>query len=145
MKSAVKSTLVILASLLVSALAQAHVEVGTYRGTTTEGATCEMTSEGTYYEGQLKHPLTERVKLVVAGETFIVQHPPVIDETEQMAYFDHDQFKGALPNKTGAKALVVKMQHAPGSEGPSEFYLIDHVYKGDKRTSIKCSGLKFQQ
>ena len=127
--------------LLFPLSAMAHVEDGLYQGTTDKGAVCEMTSNKTYFEGTFKHPLNERVELVVNGVTFIVQHPAIIDETKPSAGFDHDQFKGVVPTKTGAQALVVKMAHTEKSEGPTEYYLITHTYKGNIAEVLKCSGL----
>ena len=119
----------------------AHIDEGVFKGKTEDGSTCEMKSLGTYFEDNMKHPLNERVKLLVNGITYIVQHPAIIDETKPVAGFDHDQFKGYVANKTGATALVVKMDHSGEIEGPSEFYLITHTYKPDSRTMLKCSGL----
>lgn len=119
----------------------AHIDETTYVGKTANGIDCDMTSLGTYFENNMKHPLNERVKLVVNGITFIVQHPAIIDETKPVAGFDHDQFKGYVANKKGADALVVKMDHTAQTEGPSEFYLITHQYNPDSRQVFKCSGL----
>lgn len=127
--------------LLIGASASAHIENGIYKGKTDAGDVCEMQANRTYFEGELKHPLNERVELVVNALTYQVGHPPLIDETAPMAAFDHDQFKGSYPLSTGAMGLVVKMTHAEGKEGPTEYYLISHQYRQDTRTVIKCSGL----
>ncbi|MGE3757757.1 MAG: hypothetical protein AB7H97_08375 [Pseudobdellovibrionaceae bacterium] len=132
------------ASILFATAASAHIEPGVFKGKTETGAECEMTAVKTYFEGQLRHPLTERVELVVDSTTYIVQHPAIIDETQSMASFDHDQFKGVVPNDKGANALVVKMSHEGGKEGPTEYYLIKHIYKGDNREMLKCSSLTHQ-
>lgn len=119
----------------------AHVEPGVYQGKTESGATCEMTAIKTFFEGALKHPLTERVELVVNSITFNVQHPAIIDETKPSASFDHDQFKGVAPNSTGADALVMKMTHTKNYEGPMEYYLIKHNYKTNIASVEKCANL----
>lgn len=127
--------------LLLPLTALAHIEDGVYEGKDDKGATCEMKSNKTYLDGTLKHPLNERVELIVNNITFIVQHPAIIDETKATAGFDHDQFKGVTPNKTGADALVIKMVHTEDYEGPSEYYFINHQYNPDSRHVIKCSNL----
>ena len=119
----------------------AHINEAVYAGKTEDGSRCEMKSLGTYFEDNMRHPLNERVKLLVNGITYIVQHPAIIDETKPIATFDHDQFKGYVANKTGATALVIKMDHHAQIEGPSEFYLITHTYNPDSRHVLKCSGL----
>ena len=40
-----------------------------------------------FYEGDFAHPLTERAEVMVNGEKYIVQHPPVISVAEQKAHF----------------------------------------------------------
>lgn len=119
----------------------AHIEEGRFVGKTEDGSACEMISFGTFFENNMKHPLNERVKLVVDDIAYIVQHPAIIDETKPIAGFDHDQFKGYVANKTGATALVVKMDHTAQIEGPREYYLITHTYNPDSRYVLKCSGL----
>lgn len=119
----------------------AHVDEGVFIGKTDDGSGCEMESLGTYFENNMKHPLNERVKLLVNGITYVVQHPAIIDETKGIAAFDHDQFKGYSANKKGATALVVKMDHSAQIEGPKEFYLITHTYNPDSRNVLKCSEL----
>ena len=131
--------------LLLVSVAQGHVDPGLYKGTTPEGLQCSMLCHRTFFEGELKHPLTERVELTVNESRFVVQHPPVIDEKTKSAYFDHDQFKGVLPNAKGAMALVVKMNHQGGTEGPSEFYLISHEYRGNERSALHCQNLQLQR
>ncbi len=133
----------VLSILLFAVAAQAHVELGTYNGQTPQGQDCSMSAEGSYFENNMPHPLNERIQIKVNENIFVVGHPPVIDETQVLAAFDHDQFKGVLPNNKGAQALVVKMSHEEGKEGPTEFYLINHEYKTNQKELLACKGLKF--
>ena len=126
---------------LLPLMAAAHVENGVWIGKTDSGDQCEMTAVKTYFDGVLKHPLTERIDLIVNGLNFTVQHPPVIDEAKPEAFFDHDQFKGIIPTTMGATALVLKMTHTKTYEGPAEYYLINHDYKAAISSVIKCAGL----
>ncbi|MES3038983.1 MAG: hypothetical protein V4736_13840 [Bdellovibrionota bacterium] len=132
------------ATLVMSATACAHMELGTYVGKTADGQACQMTVEKVYYENDVKHPLNERVAITVNNEKYLVGHPPVISVSEILASFDHDQFQGILPTATGAKALVVKMEHTPTFEGPSAFNLISHEYKANKREILNCANIVLQ-
>lgn len=132
--------LFILAASLVFSLevAQARVEPGSHKGKSSDGTDCEMVAGKTYFDKNVRHPLNERIEIQVNGEAFVIQHPPVISVEDKSAFFDHDQFHGVLPTKTGAKALVLKMEHSNSFEGPSEFYVITHEYKSDVRTILNC-------
>lgn len=129
---------IILSSFFYLGLSQAHIKEGIHTGISTEGSLCEMNVGKTYFEKNEKHPLNERIEISVNGEKFTVQHPPVISTQDKLAFFDHDYFHGILPNKSGAKALVIKMQHTDTKEGPIEFHVINHDYKADKREIFSC-------
>lgn len=129
-------------ALLVSTSAMAHVEPGMYLGATAAGQPCSMVAKKTYFENNVKHPLNERIEIKIQKQKYIVQHPPIISVVDQTAAFNHDMFQGVVPNATGATALVVTMSHAEGSEGPTEFHLISHEYKTDKRSMVSCLNIK---
>lgn len=129
--------------LFAGASASAHVEPGTYVGTTDAGARCEMTALGQYFENNTPHPLNERVKVRVGADEYTLGHPPVISVAESKASFNHDFFHGILPLPTGARALVIDMSHAEGHEGPTAFHVIDHQWRNDVRTATNCANLQF--
>ena len=129
-------------SLLMALSAQAHVETGVYKGTTTLGQACEMRAIDMKFEGGLHHPLTERVVVDYNGDTFSVGHPSAIERTEGKVTFNHDLFQGVLPNSNGAKALTIEMEHSQKYEGPVAFEVIDHNWRTKVATSIRCENLK---
>jgi len=133
-----KNSLIFAGLFLSLTLAQAHVEPGPHKGKLTDGTECEMTAGKTYFDKNVKHPLNERIDISVNGETFVVQHPPVVSVADKAAFFNHDQFQGLLPNAKGAKALVITMEHTDSFEGPSEFFVISHEYRNDVRTVTHC-------
>ncbi|MES2965358.1 MAG: hypothetical protein V4760_15855 [Bdellovibrionota bacterium] len=127
----------------VSSFAQAHVEPGTHRGQTPDGKVCELVANTTYFEKGTPHPLNERIEIVVDGATFLVGHPPVIDFAATVVHFNHDVFHGVLATPTGAKALEIRMSHAPGKEGPAGFTMIENFWKTGVKSSVVCEGLSF--
>lgn len=124
--------------ILVVSLSQAHVAPGSHAGKTADGSACEMVAGKTYFDKNIRHPLNERIEITVNGETYVVQHPAVISVTDKLAAFDHDHFHGVLPTKTGAKALVINMEHSDSFEGPSEYTVITHEYKNDAGELFTC-------
>ncbi len=133
----------LLALLLSPSFALAHIEPGTWKGTTASGQECSMTATATYFEGN-RHPLNERIGITVEGKEFKVGHPPVLDFAQPKAFFNHDVFQGVLATSTGAQAIEIEMNHEEGKEGPVSFTFVDHAWKNDARTSLKCSGLRHE-
>jgi len=129
--------------LLTSSAAFAHLKIGTYAGVQATGQACQFTVKKLYYVNNVAHPLNERVDIDVQGVAFTIQHPPVISSEKKMAYFNHDMFQGILPTQQGAMAFELKVSHAQARATrdeaiPTEFHLIQHVYQGDKRSSLDC-------
>ena len=129
-------------TLFLAAPALAHLEVGTYTGQS-EGAVCSIQVVDTYYENNTPHPLNERARVQVAGEIFVLGHPPVVDTTQALAFFNHDVLQGVNAIAKGARAVVVEMSHVPGSEGPRAFSVLNHEWKADARSILRCESLVF--
>lgn len=127
---------------LASLTAFAHVEPGTYVGKTAEGKDCSMIAGRTYFAGELRHPLNERVELTVEGTLFLVGHPSVIDSAKGEVGFNHDLFQGVVPTKTGAQALEVVMEHSEIFEGPKSYTFMDSKWRTGESAAIKCDNLK---
>ncbi len=127
----------------ISVTAFAHIHDGLWKGVDSSGRACEMKVMQNYFENNTPHPLNERIKVVISGEEFVLRHPPVIDLAQKVAAFDHDSFESIVPHSKGAKALVVKMSHAEGAEGPTEYHVINHEYRADKREAVGCTSLQF--
>ena len=134
-------TFALLALLLAPTHALAHIEPGTWKGTTGDGKECSMAAGPTYFDGT-RHPLNERIAVTVGGKEFKVGHPPVLDFAQPKAFFNHDVFQGVLATATGAQAIEIEMAHEAGKEGPVSFTFVDHAWKSDARVSYKCSGLR---
>lgn len=137
--------LVFILIMALTPFAWAHVEPGTYQGSTDDGITCHMTAGQTYFENQMAHPLNERIQITIDNDVFLVGHPPLVKPEESMAYFNHDLFQGVLPTKTGAKALIIHMVHSDEFEGPASYELIDHAWKANNRKHLVCKNLKLQK
>lgn len=129
--------------LLAALTVQAHVETGPYEGKTATGETCRMVAGPMFFDGNLHHPLTERVTVTVDGVQFTLGHPPVVDAANAVAFFNHDVFQGVLPTATGAKALVIHMDHSPAHDGPVGFTLIENFWKSGQKQSLNCGNLVF--
>lgn len=123
--------------------ARAHVELGTYTGTTPAGEPCQFEVIRQYFETGTPHPLNERIEIVSGATRFTVQHPAVVDINEPRASFNHDAFQGVIAIPGGATALVIDMNHEPGHEGPTGFHLVTHLWRSDVRTGVHCASLVF--
>ncbi len=130
---------------LVGSAAMAHLQVGVYSGIQVGGQVCQVRVKNVYYLNNAAHPLNERVDIEVQGVAITLQHPPIISSEKKMAYFNHDMFQGILPTQQGAMGFEMKISHARVARDvaiPTEFHLIQHVYQGDKRSSLVCTQLK---
>lgn len=131
--------------LLLGSAAMAHLQVGVYSGVQSSGQACQVRVKNVYYLNNVAHPLNERVDIEVQGIAMALQHPPIISSEKKMAYFNHDMFQGILPTQQGAMGFEMKISHARVTRDvaiPTEFHLIQHVYQGDKRSSLVCVQLK---
>ncbi len=133
-----------LVTFFFSATGMAHIDQGKFIGITVAGDSCEMLVGQNYFENNVAHPLNERIKVNISGVDFVVHHPPVIDVKTQTAAYNHDLFEGIVPTSLGAKGLVITMSHSEIFEGPTEFSLIDHEYKSNKRSVLTCLNLKHE-
>lgn len=134
--------LFVLISYFTAVSAMAHVEPGTYKGVGAKGEECTMTAGATYFEGNARHPLRERIAITVGGVEVIVGHPPVIDSSKALVSFNHDLFQGLVPTNRGAQALEIQMEHSEEFEGPRSFIFMDNTWKNDTRVSVQCNNLK---
>lgn len=142
MKAILISTLFL--STLTTFQAQAHIEPGTWMGKTDSQADCGFLVGAGYFEPNTPHPLHERIRVQMGNTVFTLQHPPVVDAASATAFFNHDQFQAINATSTGATAIVVKMEHTPTYEGPTEFTVIDHEWKSNKRTAVTCKNIRLK-
>lgn len=122
--------------------ANAGLAQGVWIGKTASGQPCQMTAGVTYFENNVQHPLNERIKISIGADEFLVGHPPVVDRKQNIAFFNHDAFQGVLATPTGAKALIIDMQHTSLQEGPVGFDIIQHAWKTKQRSVIQCLGIQ---
>lgn len=127
---------------LAASVSFAHIEPGVYKGATDKNEVCEMTVIRQYFENNKPHPLNERIELQIAGETFKVGHPPVIDAKNSVVFFNHDMFQGLVPTDTGAKAVEITMVHSEEFEGPSDFTVIENKWRSGEKSRLKCLEIK---
>lgn len=132
-------------ALLASTVASAHIQVGTYKGSDGTDGGCSLEVKEVFFQNGVRHPLNERVRVVVGGVEFVVGHPPVIDTAASVAHFNHDLFQGVLPTDVGAKALEIKMEHGVAADGPTEFRVVDHAWSEQTGTKTECLALMFQE
>ena len=71
--------LIILALTICSFGAYAHIEIGTYTGKNDAREACSFEVKGVTFKDNVRHPLNERVVIVVDGQTFELSHRPMID------------------------------------------------------------------
>lgn len=131
-----------LAIFLITNSVFAHLKNGVYTGLTTNNQLCSFQVEKNYFENNFQHPLNERIALKVGNINFTVQHPPIVDIQNTIAAYNHDLFQGINATTLGAQALVIVMKHSLREEGPTEFHLINHEYKTNKKEKISCYNLK---
>lgn len=132
-------------SIFASVSARAHIDPGAYTGSTDASEVCGFTAGERFFENNLPHPLNERIRIEINGDTYVVAHPAVIDAAIPQAAFNHDIFQGVLPTQTGAKALIIDMIHEEGKDGPTSFHLITHNWKTKEATVIHCKELRLKK
>ena len=124
--------------------ALAHLEVGTYKGVTPEGAECFVQIENVFFLNNLKHPLSERAAVKFNNVIYTIQHPSVIDEQNLKVRFSHDYFETVVPFAGGAEYIKMTMSHDAESEGPSSFTTIKDNWKTNTSSKSACLSLQFQ-
>ena len=140
--------LLIVASLLLSFNAFAHVTPGDYKGLDQNGNPCSFTVGDMFFENNMHHPLTERLrvsKVSVDGKmidtAWTLGHPPVVNTDNGTNRFNHDIFQQIIPNKTGASSLtLLKAEEKEEEHGPVGIIFIEDNYS-NKNESFKITCL----
>lgn len=141
-------TLALLSSVLVSTQAFAHVEKGDYKGLDQNGKACAFTIGEMWFEGEIEHPLTERIevsKLVFEGfkpvlNQFQTGHPPVVNLESGLARFNHDIFQDIAATATGAVSVTILKQKEESKEGKPVgiIYIEDNYRNKNESKKITC-------
>ena len=129
--------------LLNAGLAQASLEVGTYKGKDNYGMDCQLIVKSVGNEYDEPHPLNERAVVSIGIKSYTVSHLPKIDAEKKEITPEAGILTGVAGTSTGAEAIRIKMNHDGDHEGPAEYLLVvqDKDFPGYSETNT-CGGLK---
>jgi hypothetical protein len=130
---------------LSSVSAEAHLKVGKYQGKLgTAGESCEIEIKAIEFPSGVRHPLNERVRVVVNGVEWVLSHAPSVSEAPLSVQWDSSHLTGAQGTREGAFFLSLEIDHTEGHEGPSQFVLTeDYRDAGTQDRMSTCQGLSF--
>ena len=132
------------ASLFLASMgARAHFEIGTYKGTTVDGAECNMLVKGVTFNYNIKNPLNEKVEVEFNNETFFIGHAPLFDAGTNQVNVDFETLVANKGTETGGKHFSLHMEHERKNEGPTSFFMVDHNWKTSAVSKIECLNLEF--
>lgn len=129
-----------LAMIALSLSAQAHFEIGTYKGIDAAGAECAMTFESVSFTTEFRHPLAERVVVKAVDKTFTLSHNAKVDDVLGTVMFSDETLEVTIPFKGGAEHFKVVMDEV----GPTNFVHLNHEWKTNKISKFACDKLVFQ-
>lgn len=123
--------------------AHAHLEMGKYVGKDSYGMECSFEVKGVDFAYGIHHPLNERVDVMFGPKHYLLQHLPQIDLEKKTVRPEKEVLTGVAGTTIQSEALILKMSHAPGKEGPTELVFVkqDPQYPGNSETNV-CGGLK---
>lgn len=128
----------LLAASVLSFSAMAHVEPGPYKGLDQNGKVCSFTIGDMYFENDMRHPLTERLRVSeivfvernTADAVWSLGHPPVVNTEVGSNRYNHDIFQQIVPTKTGATSVTVLKGPEESEDGkPVGIIYIEDNYK----------------
>lgn len=126
-------------------VSQAHLKIGTYEGTSPSGETCAVEIQEVRFEGNVHHPINERVQVRHQGKTWTLHHPALIQAEEGTVRPSSDTLESAVGSAGVADAFQLVMSHAPGKDGPIAFHSIHDDYKDASKSSVTtCRELAFK-
>lgn len=135
------ATLIIFTALTTVSTAQADLVTGLFKGTDADGHPCEINVVSVGFEGE-RHPLNERVTVTLSGQEWKLAHPAEVNETKGKVRFNHNSFRGILPNKMGAAFLRLNINHEAEPHAPTSYTFINDNYRDESKTQIvTCEGL----
>lgn len=136
----------VLIALIAAVPASASVQIGSYEGKLANGDACSFEVKSFAFAGGVRHPLNERATIQFQGTEYVLSHSPVVDEAAGTVLFNHDDLRAIIAVPGGATALLLKMDHSEGRDGPSELVLMSHDYRNAaNNTRVACTGLTFKQ
>ncbi len=136
----------ILGIILVGSFALADLDSGHYQGVDSSGLSCEILVGDVSFENGVKHPLNERVSVVVNGQEWSLSHPKVIDEESGKVRFNHSYFEATISTardgKFGAQYLKMTIDHDAEPHRPKEYIYLNDSYRDSvSSTKIECKSL----
>lgn len=104
----------------------AHLEVGKYSGSDRGGEPCEFRVESVAFEGNVKHPLNERVVIRYENRSYTLSHLPIVTISEFKVVPEAEVLTGTRGTENVNEAFILKMGHVNGQHGPQEFSFVKH-------------------
>jgi hypothetical protein len=126
--------------------ALAHVEPGRYVGHTADGVACTMDVTAVRFEGNVPHPLNERVEVsLVNGVAFTLSHLPQIDRAENTVRPQGGVLTGVRGVPGAADAVILEMIHSEPYTGPETLTILHDDYKdATKSSKFECLQVRKQ-
>lgn len=131
---------------LVAKMSYADLDSGNYVGIDSEGRSCEISVGVVTFENGAKHPLNERVSVIVNQLEWKLSHPKVLNEQESKVRFNHNLFEGLVTTtrdlRFGAQYLKMTIDHDAKPHRPTEYLYINDDYRdASKSFKIECKNL----
>ncbi len=136
----------LLAAILFSMNAFAHVAPGEYTGVDQDGAKCTFTAGEMWFEDNMHHPLTERLPLshisfkgkMVDEVIWNLGHPPVVNTDTGSNRYNHDIFQQIIPTKTGATSVTLIKGDEESDTPVGIIYMEDNYRNKDESRKLTC-------
>lgn len=132
--------------LALAGFAQAHIELGIYKGVNAENQVCSFEVKEVTYRDNVRHPLHEKVRITVDGKDFELTHPPVLNIELGTVTAEQEVFTGTVGVARAAYGVQIVMGESDVSgHGPQQLYVLFNDYRDStKNTKTVCSSLVHQ-
>lgn len=128
--------------IFAASTANADLLTGVFKGTDAEGHPCEISVVSVGFENDMRHPLNERVTVVLSGQEWKLAHPSEINESKGKVRFNHNSFLGITPTKTGAMFLRLNIDHDAEPHAPTSYTYVNDNYRDESKSVVmNCTGL----
>lgn len=132
--------------VFITNMSYADLDSGRYAGTDLQGNACEILVGEVSFENGIKHPLNERVTVVVNQLEWKLSHPKVLNEQEGKVRFNHNFFEGLVTTtrelRFGAQYLKMTIDHDAEPHRPMEYIYINDDYRdASKSSKVECKNL----
>lgn len=136
-------SLIFLLSIIFSLSAFAGLELGVYEGQTVDG-TCLLSVNDISFEGDVKHPLNEKVKVDISFSeaSLTLTHKAIIDLDGSSVQAETEKLSTAIGLENGAEAVILEMNHGGDNPGPTQYFWVFENYKTKEKVQKKCFNLR---